>query len=37
MDLKVIHTGAVIYPFNQNLLNDYYVHVEKEERKGFQK
>ena len=32
MGLKVIHTVAVIYPFNQNLLNYYYVHIETEKK-----
>lgn len=35
MGLKVMHTVAVIYPLNQNLLNNYYVLIEKGERKGF--
>lgn len=35
MGLKVINIVAVLYLFNQNLLNNYYLHIEREERKGF--
>lgn len=35
MGFKVIQTAAAMYPFNQILSNDYYVHIEKRERKEF--